>query len=170
MYHPVFANLAAILISLLVLAGCSSVTKGPADDVTLETLEVVRNLGSDDFLFVFTPTETRSIYQNMAWLQKNNGSPYICDFFRVSRVSQLCSIYKKINSLEWTRVKWFMYNATLRDACGLYVLDFAPWRGPKVRAATSMWDGQAIPWITLGRTAAIKTSTTGQGVVARCTS
>ena len=57
-----------------------------------------------------------------------------------------------------------MYNAARWDACAVWVVDDAPWRPPKIRAAVRDSDGLNIAWIRPGQTEFVRTATGWQTV------
>jgi hypothetical protein len=114
------------------------------------------NLGHQDTLFVFNPCQTKSLSSRVNFLQEATGLPKICDYAYVKRLNQACNGYKAVTQIQWSQTDWFMSAATRTDACGVWVMDRASWRPPKIRPAEGP-DGIEIVWINVGAQQVIKT-------------
>lgn len=141
------------------------------------------NIGKSDRLFLFNNCQTRSLSARTSWLDDVTGKPKVCSYTyskvpdvsdwsksKVRRVlnmtkkaamklNKACSAYKAVRAVEWSINDWFMYNAANNGACGVWVVDDARWRPPKIKSATRASDGQGIAWISPGRTEMVKTAT-----------
>jgi hypothetical protein len=80
---------------------------------------------------------------------------------RAKMLNHLCEGYEAILRSQWGQVRWFMYLASLHKGaeCGLWVVDDASWRPPKIRAATNADTGLALTHILVGSTTNVKTAT-----------
>ena len=114
------------------------------------------NLGNKDTLFVFSPCQTKSLSSRVNFLQEISGVPKICDYAYVKRLSQACDGYKAVTRIQWGQVDWFMSAATRENACGVWVVDRADWRPPKIEPAERP-DGIEVVWISVGEHQVVKT-------------
>ena len=157
------ANLVASLVG-------PSVPAAMASSVTVPSGYYL-NIGDSDFLQVFSVAQTRWLDQNLGWFSTHNGSVTICDYLRVGRLSKICTFYKSVNAVRWLQVRWFMHNAAIRGACGLWIIDDAYWRSPLVKPAEGPAAGVtiAIAWISVGRTQLVTNEHISGSVYAKCT-
>lgn len=117
------------------------------------------NLGNNDTLFVFNPCQTDSLSSRLSFFDDVTGAPDVCNYAFAKRVSQACSAYKTIVRTQWAQNRWFMYHSAIDGAtCGLWVVDDASWRPPKVRPATNYDTGSDISGVNRGRTVNVKSA------------
>lgn len=117
------------------------------------------DIGKSDRLFLFNNCQTKSLSARTSWLDDITGKPKVCSYAFVKRLSQACKAYKAVRAVEWSKNDWFLYNAANNGACGVWVVDDASWRPPKIKSATRASDGQGIAWISPGRSEMVKTAT-----------
>ena len=115
------------------------------------------NLGQQDTLFVFSPCQTKSLSSRVNFLQEISGVPKICDYAYVKRLNTACDGYKAVTRIQWSQTDFFMAAATREDACGVWVVDRADWRPPKVRPAEGP-DSIEVVWISVGGHQLVKTA------------
>ncbi len=113
-------------------------------------------LDSRDTLFVFSPCQTKSLSSRVNFLQEISGVPKICDYAYVKRLSQACDGYKAVTRIQWSQVDWFMDSAKRNQACGVWVVDRASWRPPKIEPAEGP-DSIEVVWINVGEQQVITT-------------
>jgi len=115
-------------------------------------------LGNKDTLFVFNPQQTKCLSSRVNFLQEISGRPKVCDYAYVKRLSQACAGYKTVTRIQWSQADWFMAAATRTDACGVWVVDRADWRPPKIKPARGD-DKLDLAWIPMGASRMVKTAT-----------
>lgn len=118
-------------------------------------------LGDGDTLLVFNPCQTRSLSSRISYLDQIDGAPKVCDYAFSKRTNRVCDGYKAISRVIWARNDWFFSNAANNGNCGVWVLDRAPWRKPKITSAKRAADGQSVVSITPGNSARIRTADGG---------
>ena len=117
------------------------------------------DIGKQDTLFLFNNCQTKSLSSRTSFLDNATGRPQVCDWSFVKRVGRACTVYKAILQTEWAQNDWFMYLAANTGDCGVWVVDDASWRPPKIKPATDNSDGQPISAISPGRTDLVRTAT-----------
>ena len=94
------------------------------------------DIDGDDTLVILTPWETRwlanALENNSKWQCAPPGIrvPKVVKFF-----NRFCSGYSAYSRVTYWRAKWFLQSAVRFGGCGSFVLDGAPWRGVRIRAA-----------------------------------
>lgn len=119
-------------------------------------------LSSRETLVVLTPWETSFMLNNLrsqtsgTWCSAPGGG-------RVSAVlrvmNRLCSGHNMRNQVLYYRVRWLLYNAALRGACGAFVVRDG-WLGASLRSPY-VWNPWSRSWVThawtnLGEVAAFR--------------
>jgi hypothetical protein len=115
-------------------------------------------LGDGDTLLVFNPCQTQSLSSRINYLDEITGAPKICDYAFAKRASRVCLGYKAVNRTNWLRNDWFFFNAAKNRECGVWVLDGASWRDPKIKPASRASDGLAVTGINPGGSVRVRTA------------
>jgi hypothetical protein len=139
----------------------------------------VWNIGNGDRLFRFNPCQTKAVNARISVLDDLAGEPRVCDFNFVNvsdsdalnlaekvvnKLNKACAVYKAVRSVEWAAQRFHFWHDSYmtehwRSTCGLWVVDEASWRPPKIRPAVDADTGLNVSGIGVGSTRNIKTST-----------
>lgn len=114
--------------------------------------------GGGDYIQVFTISETQALNRNISIFNSIKGTPTVCDYVYVSRLSRVCSLYKTVLTVEWLQARWFVNRAAASSACAVWVADDAWWRPSKIRPAKDYYNGLAVAWVSVGRPQIIRTA------------
>lgn len=117
------------------------------------------NLGGQDTVFVFPPCQTKNLSTRISLFDQISGTPKVCHYAYVKRLSQACKAHEAVTRTQWAQNDWFMYTAANAGDCGVWVIDRASWRPPKIKPATRAADGQAVSSIGVGGSVRVRTST-----------
>ena len=152
------ANRSATLKQSLLNLGCFIALLFGIFSGTQSRAATVTSIGDGDYVVVHTAAETRWLNANMEWFKKQgklNDAVSWC-FSKVPNGGVALKAYNAFNSVEYTRVRWFIYNAAAWNGCAIFIVDGgAWWRDDKLNAAQG--PNGTIPWASTGRYTTVKT-------------
>lgn len=116
-------------------------------------------IGDGDTLVVFNPCQTQTLSSRISVFDDIAGTPKVCKFGFTKKVNKACGAYKAVRRTTWVGVRGYLALSSVHGDCGVWVVDRARWRAPKIRPAERAKDGQYVQHINPGGSENVRTAT-----------